>query len=154
MKQLLALPLLAALLMPSCSTLGNVQRDLNTMPVAQYEDLKTKVGSITAITSSRLAKDWDAEKRAKALNIISQGRLLLVGGELESLGATDLVRSLADRYGEKMGLDEQARRDIKDAALLLDALVGPITLGLDGKLGVRELGLLLSLLDGLEYGIR
>lgn len=156
MKQLLALPLLlAALMLPSCSTLGNIQRDLASMSQSEYEGLQSKVASITAITSSRLARDWDAEKRQKALNVIAEGRLLLLAGDqLADLGATDLIRSLADRYGEKMGLDDQARRDIKDAALLLDVLIGPIKLGIDGKLGERELGLLLSLLKGLEYGLR
>ena len=154
MRQLLALPLLAALLMPSCSTLGNVQRDLNSMSEVQYQDLQHKVASITAITSSRLAKDWDAEKRAKALRLIAEGKVLITTDKLSELGATDLIRGLADRYGEQMGLDEQARRDVKDAALLLDALVGPIKLGVDGKLGVRELGLVLALLDGLEDGLK
>ncbi len=155
MKQLLALPLLlAALMLPSCSTLGNVQRDLAAMSQSEYEGLQSKVASITAITSSRLAQDWDAEKRQKALNVIGEAMLLLAGDNLADLGASDLIRGLADRYGEKMELDEQARRDIKDAALLLDVLVGPIKLGIDGKLGERELGLLLSLLNGLAYGLR
>ena len=153
--KLFALPLLlGALMLPSCSTLGNVQRDLATMSQSEYEGLKSKVASVTAITSSRLAKDWDAEKRVKALAIIAEGRLLLSGDKLADLGATDLIRALADRYGEKLGLDDQARRDVKDAALLVDALVGPIKLGVDGKLGERESGLILALLDGLEYGLK
>lgn len=146
--------LLAALMLPSCSVVGNIQRDLATMSQPEYEALKSKVASITAITSSRLAKDWDAEKRAKALKILDEGKALIIENKLADLGATDLIRGLADRYGEKMGLDEQARRDIKDAALLLDALVGPIKLGIDGELGERELGLILALLEGLEYGLK
>jgi hypothetical protein len=124
------------------------------MSQSEYEGLQNKVASITAITSSRLAKNWDAEKRQKALGVIAEGKLLLAGDNLADLGTSDLIRGLADRYGEKMGLDDQERRDIKDAALLLDVLVGPIKLGIDGKLGERELGLILSLLKGLEYGLR
>lgn len=156
MKQLLALPLLlAALMLPSCSTIGNIQRDLATMSQSEYKGLKNKVASITAITSSRLAKDWDAEKRQKALDIIVTGQLLVQSNkDLADLDVTDLIRSLADRYGEKMGLDEQSRRDIKDAALLLDVLIGPVQLGIDGRLGERELGLILALLDGLAYGLK
>lgn len=153
MKYLLTLPLLAALMLPSCATVSNVRADLNTMDVAQYENLRHKVSVITEITSSRLAKDWDAEKRAKAISVISQGRELLQGNNLAELGATDLIRGLAERYGEKLGLDEQARRDIKDAALLVDAAVGPIKLGIDGKLTEREKGLIIALLDGLERGL-
>ena len=156
--KLLALPLLlGALMMPSCSTISNLQRDVNTMSEAQYEGLKTKVGSITAITSSRLAKDWDVAKRAKALGVITKAREIINSNLTEGIEGLDVVgviRALADLYGEKMGLDEQARRDVKDAALLIDALVGPIKLDIDGKLGEREKGLVLALLDGLQYGIR
>lgn len=151
--KLLALPLLlVALALPSCSTIQTAREDLQTMEQPQYEDLTRKVATITEITSSRVSKDWDAAKKAKAASIIAQGRELL-SGDLGTLGATDLIRELADRYGEKLGLDDQARRDIKDAALLVDAVVGPIKVGIDGKLNERELGLVLALLDGLERGL-
>jgi hypothetical protein len=151
--KLFALPLLlVALMLPSCSTISNIQRDINQMTAAQYDGLKAKVFAITSITSSRVAKDWSANKRAKALDLIAKGRALLTT-DLSSLDATSLIRALADRYSDKMGLDAQAKSDIKDAALLLDVLVGPIKVGVDGKLGERELGLVLALLTGLEDGL-
>lgn len=155
MKQLLTLPLLlAALMLPSCSTISNVQHDLAAMSQSEYEGLKSKVASVTAIASSRLAKGWDAEKRYKALVILTESRLLIAANNLADFDVTNLIHSIADRYGEKMGLDVQARRDIKNAALFVDVLVGPIKLGIDNKLGERELGLIVALLDGLEYGLK
>lgn len=146
--------LLAALILPSCSTISNTQHDLATMSQSEYKGLKSKVVSVIAITSSRLAQNWNAEQRHKALVIIAEGRRLVLDGISSDLDTTNLIRGLADRYGDKMGLDEQARRDIKDAALLVDVLVGPIKLGIDNKLGERELGLVLALLGGLEYGLK
>ena len=153
--KLLALPLLlVTLMLPSCSTLTNLQRDLNTMTEAQYRGLKNKVMSITAITSNRLAKNWDTAKRDKARGVITQAARLIVANKFGSLDATNLIRSIADHYSKTMGLDEQARRDIKSAALLVDVVVGPIKLGVDGKLGEREQGLILALLEGLAYGLK
>lgn len=153
--KLFTLPLLlVALMLPSCSTLTNLQRDLDTMTEAQYEGLKNNIMSITAITSSRLARNWDTTKRDKARGVITQVARLIVANEFGNLDATHLIRSLADHYGDKMGLDEQARRDIKSAALLVDIVAGPIKLGVDGKLGEREQGLILALLDGLAYGLK
>ena len=152
MKPFLLPSLLVALMLPSCATIQTAREDLQTMEEPQYEELKHKVSVITEITSSRISKDWDAAKKAKATALIAQGRLLL-GGDLSEFGATDLLRELADRYGEKLGLNDQARRDIKDAALLVDAIVGPIKVGIDGKVNDRELGLVLALLEGLERGL-
>lgn len=151
--KLFTLPLLLAMLMlPSCSMLTNAQRDINEMTVSQYAGLKTKVYALTAIASNRIAKDWSAEKRAKARNLIIDTRTL-VTQNLADLDVTSVIRTLANRYADKMGLDTQAKSDIQNAALLIDAIVGPIKIGIDGKLGERELGLVLALLDGLQNGL-
>lgn len=154
MKFLYTLPLLAALMLPSCSISSSNLLNLDQMEVSEYENLKHRVSTITALASSRVARGWDAEKREKALGIVAEGRQLIISGNLGDLNATDLIRALADHYGEKLGLDENAKRDIRDAALLLDAIVGPIKLGIDGSLGEREEGLILALLDGLELGLK
>lgn len=154
MKLLYILPLLAAFMLPSCSTSSSKIRNLDQMEASEYEDLKHQVSTITALASSRAARGWDAEKRDKALGIIAEGRQLIADGGLGDLNATDLIRALADRYSEKLGLDEDAKRDIKDAALLIDIVAGPIKLGIDGSLDEREEGLILALLDGLELGIK
>lgn len=144
--------LLAALMLPSCSTLTNAQRDINEMTVSQYTGLKTKVYALTAIASNRIAKDWDVDKRSKALGFITNARTFVTLG-LGDLDVVGVIRTLANRYAENMGLDAQARSDIQNAALLIDAVVGPIKIGIDGKLGERELGLVLALLDGLQNGL-
>jgi hypothetical protein len=154
MKYLLILPLLAALMLPSCSTLTNVRQDINQMTEAQYEALTTKVTSVVAIASSRLAKDWDNAKRSKARDTLVNITILVLANDFTELDATNIVRSLVDRYGEKAGLSDQGCRDIQDAALIVDVLVGPIKLGIDSKLDEREQGLVLALLEGLAHGVR
>ena len=154
MKLLYTLPLLAALLLPSCSISSSQLVDLDQMEASEYDSLKHQVLTVTALASSRVSRGWDAERRDKALGIITEARLLITDGGLNDIGATDLIRALADRYGEKLGLDEDAKRDIRDVALLIDVIVGPIKIGIDGSLGEREAGLILALLDGLELGLR
>ena len=153
MKSLYILPLLAALMLPSCSILLGGP-SLNEMETSEYEDLKHKVSTITALASSRLARNWDAEKREKALEVITQSRAFIIGNVFGDLNTTDIIRVLMNNYGDRLGLDVDARRDIKDAALAIDLLVGPIELGIDGSLGERERDLILALLSGLELGLK
>ena len=62
--------------------------------------------------------------------------------------------SIADNYGERLGLSEQERRDIRDAALLIEVLAGPVKLSIEGSLDPRDQELILAFLDGLAYGIQ
>lgn len=154
MKKILIFPLLATLALSSCSTIPSTREDLQTMEQPRYEDLQRRVSAMAEIASSRIAQKWDAAQRDKARGVIANAHKLLALNELGEIGPTDLIRELADRYSDKLGLDEQARRDIKDVALLVDAAVGPIKLGVDGKLNDRELGLVTALLDGLARGLQ
>ena len=157
-RLMLAAPLLATLAMlPSCSTMSGARQDLNEMSESEYHALGTKVLGITAVTSRRVAIDWDEAKIAKARGVIAKGMALVDANDAEQwskLDATSLVRALAIKYGEALDLDRKAQLDIQDAALLVDVIVGPIQLGVDGKLGERERGLLMALLQGLEIGLR
>ena len=149
MKKLLMLPLLGLLALSSCSTMPQ----LGEMPAGEFEALKTRVNAATAIVSSRISTDWDQAKRDKALGLITKAKEVVVSNNLGELGATNVVRTLVDRYGEALGLDAQAQRDVRDAALLIELVVGPINVDIDGKIDPQEQELVLAFLEGLEFGI-
>ncbi len=154
MQQSLTLSLLAALMLPSCSAISSARLELNEMTVSQYKLIQAKVMTITELASFNIAMNWDAARKAQAVSIIAEGRALLQDlPRLRELDTTDLVRALTDRYSERMGLDEETRSHIRNATLLMDVLVGPITIDIDGKLDIREVGLLLAVLEGLENGL-
>ena len=156
-KIMLALPILACLSLPSCSTVKQARHDIRTMDQIDYDALRGKVFGITAIASHRIAMEWDADKKDEARAVVIKGRALIQGNkaeELAKLDATSLIRALAKKYGEQLGLDQKAMMDIQDAALLVDVVVGPIKLKIDGTLDERERGLILVLLQGLEVGLQ
>tara|TARA_S200002703_G_scaffold149410_2_gene146932 strand:- start:84 stop:539 length:456 start_codon:yes stop_codon:yes gene_type:complete len=151
MKKLLALPLLALLAFPACQTTLPVLTD---MPVAEFDALKTRVNVATALVSSRISVDWDQAKRNKALNLIDQAQAVVEANDFSQLGATNVLRALVDRYGDALGLDDQAKRDVRDAALLIELIVGPINIDINASIEPREQELILTFLDGLEVGLQ
>ena len=162
LKRILAVTLLSSLLLPlggltSCSIMTKARKDLATMSQPEYDSLRSKVHALSLITSRRISKNWDAEKLAKAAKVIAKGHLLVQSNKPAAwakLDATSLIRTLADKYAEELGLSARTKMDIQDATILLDVIVGPIQLGIDGKLGEREKGLATALLDGLGDGLR
>jgi len=151
MKKLFILPLLVALAFPSCAT--TALPVLTDMPVAEYDALKIRVNVATALVSSRISVDWDEEKRAKALDLIGQAKAVVVANNFARLGATNVLRALVDRYGNALGLDAQSQRDVRDAALLIELIVGPINIDINAQIEPREQELILTFLDGLEVGL-
>lgn len=150
MKKLLILPLLGLLAFPSCQATLPVLVD---MPVAEFEALNTRVNVATALVSSRISVDWDQAKRDKALNLIAQAEAIVEANDFSQLGATNVLRALVDRYGDALGLDDQAQRDVRDAALLIELIVGPINIDINASIEPREQELILSFLEGLELGL-
>lgn len=145
MKKLLVFPLLA--LIGGCVATSN-------MSESEFESLKTRVNAATTIVSSRLAQEWDADKRAEAAEVIREARELIASNSVGELGAGDVLRGLVDRFGDQLGLDEQAQRDIRDASLLIEIAIGrPITVGPDAQLGERDQALVLAFVDGLLEGL-
>lgn len=154
MKYQLVLPLLGALLASSCSTIKSIRNDLETMEEADYNNLLYKVSAVSELVGSRVSQNWDTEKKAEAQGTLENLAALVLSDDLGEFDATDLVRSIADRYGEDLGLDSQTRRDIKDVALIINATTGPIRVGTDGTITDRERGLIVALLEGLGHGAR
>ena len=154
MKNLLTLSLLATLLMSSCSSISSARQDIQDMSPVQYEELQTKIVSITEIASSRISQGWSEEYKLKALLVVDNiTDLLNDKSKLKELNATDLIRTLGNRYSDQLGLNSQAKSSILDALLLIDVMVGPIKIDTNGNVNERELGVLLAILQGLGNGL-
>jgi len=144
MKKLFTLSLLA-LLATGCA--------VQQMTPAEFENVKGRISAASTIVTSRLAQEWDQAKRTKALEVTGEIRQLVMVNDLSQLDVTNVLNGLASRFSDKLGLDEQAQRDVRDAILLIEVLVGPVKLGLEGGLAPQDQELVLAFLDGLELGL-
>tara|TARA_S200002703_G_scaffold137880_1_gene127912 strand:+ start:488 stop:871 length:384 start_codon:yes stop_codon:yes gene_type:complete len=127
---------------------------MQQMTPAEFEDVKNRVNAATALVSSRIAAEWDAPQRQKAVDAVVEIRALVEENNLATLEAGNILRGIADRYGERLGLSEEEQRDVRDAALLIEILAGPVKLGIEGSLDPRDQELILAFLEGLEYGLQ
>jgi len=149
MKYLLTLPLLVTLMLPSCAIVQSARDRLERMPQEQYVELLTKVENAGAIGGKKLAEILD-DKRLLALQITRSLKTAVITDRLEIV---DVLRGIVDNYGSNLGLEETHLDYVRDGAKLIDAAVGQVRLGIDGKLSEREKGLVIALLDGLERGL-
>lgn len=149
MKLLHTLPLLVVLTLPSCATVQSARDKLETMPEDKYASLVLKVEDIAAIGGDKLAEAL-GDRTPVALEITRQ---LQTAVRTDSLDVADVIQGVADRYGAQLGLSAEHLDYVRDGAKVIDAAVGQIRLGIDGKLTEREKGLILALLGGLERGL-
>lgn len=150
MRKLLALPLLVALTLPSCATVQSARDKLTTMPEVEYQELLVKVERAGNTGGEKLAELLEDRTNA-ALAVTRNLRTVVVEDRLDIV---DVVKGIVDEFGGQLGLEEQHLDYIRDGAKAIDAAVGQIRLGIDGKLTEREKGLIVALLDGLERGLQ
>ena len=151
MKKLLVLPLVAALtLFSSCASVQSTRDKLAEMPETEFIALSNKVSLTARLGGNKLAQVLGEEKTAAAARLTN---LLAQAVETDSLDVVDLVQHIVNEYGDKLELEQTQLDHIRDAAKIVDAAVGQIRLGIDGKLTAREKALLLTLLGGLHNGL-
>ncbi len=149
MKYLLALPLLAALMLPSCATIQSARDKLEEMPDGKYQQLVIKIENAGVKGGKKLAEIL-GDKSQLALEVTRSLKTVITEDRLE---VVDVIKGIVDNYGDKLGLEDKYLDYIRDGAKAIDAAVGQIRLGIDGKLTEREKGLVVALLDGLERGL-
>lgn len=150
MNKLLALPVLITLALSSCAAIESARDKLETMPDADYLSLTAKVergGIKGGVKLGELLGD----RTELALSLT---RTLMTSIKNDTLDVADIIRGVVDQYGTKLGLEEEHMDYIRDGAKLIDAAVGQIRLGIDGKLTEREKGLILALLNGIQIGLQ
>lgn len=150
-----ALSLVACSIIPSCTTVSTVRQNIATMEGVRYDELKTKVYVVSGIASHRISRSWDESSKRRARQFLVDTTILLSSdiNQVKDLDITSILRGLVKRYADKFNLDEQDLQDLQDAALLVDTLVGPIKLGVDGLLTMRETQLAVALLSGIHDGL-
>lgn len=147
MRKLLALPALALMTLVGCANLGQMTGE-------EFEATKNRAKVATTIVSSRIAQGLDDEMRQAAHRFVTGAKEAIEGGNFESLNVNDLLGSLVESYGEELGLSEQNKRDIRDAALIIELFTGPIQVNLNGELDPRDQEMIMAFLDGLEEGLK
>lgn len=149
MKKLLLLPILALLSLPSCQTVQSARDKLAQMPEADYQQLAIAVEDAAHLGGLSL-KNALAERADAALEVTREIKALVEAGQIN---AVDLIQHVVEQYSARLGLTAEQLEYVRSGAQLIDAAVGQIRLDIDGKLTVREKGLLLALLGGLERGL-
>ena len=150
MKRLLALPVLTILALSSCSTVQSARDALDTMPDENYVRLVGKVEN-AGVKGGVMLADRLGDDTILAVALTNS---IIDVIESDKVVVSDVVKGVIDQYGDKLNLSEEQLGYIRDGAKLIDAAVGQIRLGIDGKLTEREKGLILALLRGLKTGMQ
>lgn len=134
----------------SCSVVESARNKLAEMPETEYQDLLIKVRHSGEQGGEKLS-ELLGNKASLALAVT---RDLYKTIEEDQLNVADIVQAIVNEYSNELGLEEKHLEYVREGAKLIDAAVGQIRLGIDGKLSDREKELVLSLLEGLETGLQ
>jgi hypothetical protein len=149
MKYLLALPLLAVFILPNCALVRSARDKLEQMPQESYVQLLATVEEAAALGGKKLAEVL-GENRLLALKVTQGLKTAVITDRLK---VADVLKDIVDSYSRELNLEAQHLDFIRDGMKAIDAAVGQVRLGIDGKLSEREKGLVVALLDGLERGL-
>lgn len=150
MNKFLSVPLAALLLVPSCATVQAARDKLAQMSQADYEALQIKTLDAGKKAGDKL-KELLADKLELLGDVDMLAATLAAAVQNDALDTADLARYLVERLGTK--LEPKYREYLNDGVKLLDAAVGQISLGIDGKFTEREKGLAVALLFGIHQGL-
>lgn len=150
MKYLFALPLLTALIIPSCEAVDSARAQLELMPEIEYSELSMDVFAAGEEGGRQLSQAIGSENVPLALQVTASLREMIESGTLE---VGDVIGAIVQRFGAELGLSAEHLEYVNDGARVIDAAVGQIQVGIDGKLTERETDLILRLLDGLTSGL-
>lgn len=134
----------------SCAAVESARDKLATMPEPDYQELRLKVEDAGRKGGVKL-KELLGEKTEIALDVTTE---LLVAVDTDKLDVADVIKGVVNKYGDRLGLEDKHLDYVRDGAKVIDAAVGQIRLGIDGKLTEREKGLVIALLAGLHTGLQ
>ena len=147
------LPLVASVFMitPSCSTIQSAREKLAEMPEAEYDQLVGDVHAAGIEAGHRLADLIDDPDTRRDAVVVAQ--MLWNAVANDQIDVSDIVGYLVDRFGMELQLDEDEAAIVRSAANAIDAVVGQISLGIDGQLTLREKNLIGAFLAGLAISL-
>jgi hypothetical protein len=149
MRKLTALLATAVLAFaPSCSTVQSARDKLNSMSETDFTSLTLKVQEAGAKAGQKL----HAIANPTVLNVVQLTTVDLINAlALDTLNVDDVVNGILDRFGSDLaqhGIEQKYLDYVREGAKVIDAAVGQIRLGIDGKLSPREKSLILDFLMG------
>lgn len=146
MKALLPMLFVLPLVFSGCKTVEQGRESLETMSQARFEGLKTLVRHGGEAASVKINEELHAQDKANLIDGLSVlEKLLGEDHQLRDLSVfTQLVEDLKTNFSPKVA------SYVDDVVKIIDAAVGDIRVGVDGKLSEREKDLLLTLLRALK----
>ena len=158
MKKLLlvvaaALPIVVVGVIPalfsSCATVQEARDQLAAMPEEDYQELVVKVRD-NSVRLGKLGQQYiDFEIRLKVISVCQKAMVIVNN---DGVTATDVGQWVMEYFDESQ-LPVEALEMIQDGIRFLDAAVGQIRLGIDGKVTFREKQLLLTVMAGISAGL-
>lgn len=138
------------LLLPSCSTVQTARDALAEMSEADYVILTQRVLNVSTEAGRQLYNVLGEDKADIALTITDELYIAIANDRID---VNDIIQGIVDKYAERLNLTPEVEGYIRDGAKVIDAAVGQIRLGIDGKLSIREKQLILNMLNGLAIGM-
>jgi len=146
----LAIPIIVMLGLSSCTIIQSARDKLAQMDTTSYQNLVVQVQKAGQYAGTKLQEVISSDARSAAQGMTD---VLIAAIETDSLDVQDIVKTIVDRYSDRLGLEPRHQVYIRDGAKIIDVAVGQIRLGIDGKLSEREKTLILALLKGLKKGL-
>lgn len=133
----------------SCSAVETARDRLAAMPEQEYQSLVERVRD-NSIRLGRLGQQYiDFEIRLKIIDVSTKAMHVINDDGVQVADVGEWVLE----YFDASVLPQDALDMIRDGLAFVDAAVGQIRLGIDGKITFREKQLMLTVIAGINAGL-
>ena len=122
------------------------------MSQEEFDNLVEKTRSMALKGGNALAKVL-ADKPELLADIDALALQLSLAIEADQIRSLDVIGYVIERFAARLGWNPEQTEYVRAAAEVVDAAVGQIRLGVDGKLTEREKRVVIALLNGIQTGI-
>jgi len=148
MKYLASALVPLVLIAPSCSTITSAREKLTGMSEESFLSLQRQVGLAGSVAGTKLKDAVSPEVAGKVYaTLIELAHSIM----RDQVAPGELVPFIVEQIAKD--LDGKVKEYIRLGGLALDVAVGPIRLGIDGTLSVREKAVLLTFLGGIAQAL-
>lgn len=151
-KVFVSFAMAVAMLSTSCQVVSGARDRINGMTQEEFGNLVDKTRSMAFKGGNALAKNF-ADKPELLGDIDALALQLALAVEADQIRSLDIVSYIVERFAARLGWQEEQVEYIRAAAEVIDAAVGQIKLGVEGKLTEREKRVIVAFLEGIQSGI-
>lgn len=151
-KVFLPIAMAFAMVATSCQTLDTARDRINSMSQEEYGNLVDKTRAMAFKGGNALAKKF-ADNPELLGDIDALALQLAIAIEADQIRSLDIVGYVVERFAARLGWQEEQVEYVRAAAEVIDAAVGQIKLGVEGKLTDREKRVIVAFLEGIQSGI-